>query len=64
MSDDDLEGRCSEINAAIRRESRPTRMDNPHTCPVCREEPCFGEKCVKCWKVERDEVMRGSLAED
>ena len=58
------ESRCNEINARIRRESRPTRSDVPKICPTCGVEACFESQCVKYWKRERDALMIGWLAED
>ena len=52
--EDPNERRAKDIAAAIRRESRPTRNDVPKICPKCGVEACFGEQCVKCWKLEME----------
>ena len=63
-SERNSESRCEEINASIRRESRPTRHDVPKVCPTCGVEACFDVQCIRCWKLERDKLMIGWLAED
>lgn len=64
--DGDREGgsRIQEINAAIHRESRPLAVDQPHDCPWCNADQCYGEKCVKCLNRERAAELHGLRFED